>query len=119
MPGLARLVVAFCFAISTVFSVALPVVVQANSLTIATSFGPTAEIPDPRAGYDGWLSNQSGVTETLMGIDYSMNLYPRVASGVEQASPTQWRVTLRDDIKFHDGTAVTAQSVVDLSLIHI
>ena len=48
-----------------------------------------------------------------MGIDYSMNLYPRVASGVEQASPTQWRVTLRDDIKFHDGTAVTAQSVVD------
>ncbi len=113
MPGLARLVVAFCFAISTVFSVALPVVVQANSLTIATSFGPTAEIPDPRAGYNGWLSNQSGVTETLMGIDYSMNLYPRVASGVEQASPTQWRVTLRDDIKFHDGTAVTAQSVVD------
>ena len=94
-------------------SVAVPVVAQATSLTIATAFGPNAEVPDPRAGYNGWMSNQAGVTETLMGIDYDMNLYPRVAESIEKASDTQWRVTLREGVKFHDGTPVTAQSVID------
>ncbi|WP_299969791.1 ABC transporter substrate-binding protein [uncultured Roseobacter sp.] len=85
---------------------------QDRTFTIAGS-APTAEVPDPRAGYNGWLSNQSGVTETLMGIDYDLSLVPRLASGIEQAAPTLWRVTLREGLVFHDGTAVTAQHVVD------
>ncbi|MEM9779901.1 MAG: ABC transporter substrate-binding protein [Pseudomonadota bacterium] len=92
---------------------ALPAMAQEGSLTISVGFGPTAEVPDPRAGYNGWMSNQTGVTETLMGIDYELNLYPRVAESIEQAAPTTWRVTLRDGLQFHDGTPVTAQSVVD------
>ena len=72
---------------------AFPAAAQDGSLTISVSFGPTAEVPDPRAGYNGWLSNQTGVTETLMGIDYEMNLYPRLAESIEQASPTTWRVS--------------------------
>ena len=48
-----------------------------------------------------------------MGIDYDMNLYSRLAEGIEQASPKTWRVTLREGLQFHDGTAVTAQAVVD------
>ncbi|MEO1065661.1 MAG: ABC transporter substrate-binding protein, partial [Actinomycetota bacterium] len=59
------------------------------------------------------MSNQIGVTETLMGIDYDLNLYPRLADSIEQASPTTWHVTLRDGVQFHDGTPVTAQAVVD------
>ncbi|MEO1312499.1 MAG: ABC transporter substrate-binding protein, partial [Pseudomonadota bacterium] len=55
---------------------ALPAMAQEGSLTISVGFGPTAEVPDPRAGYNGWMSNQTGVTETLMGIDYELNLYP-------------------------------------------
>ncbi|MEM8656940.1 MAG: ABC transporter substrate-binding protein, partial [Pseudomonadota bacterium] len=92
---------------------ALPAMAQEGSLTISVGFGPTAEVPDPRAGYNGWMSNQTGVTETLMGIDYELNLYPRVAESIEQAAPTTWRVTLREGLQFHDGTPVTAQSVVD------
>ena len=92
---------------------ALPSVAQEGSFTISVTFGPSAEVPDPRAGYNGWMSNQTGVTETLMGIDYDLNLYPRLASGIEQTSPTTWRVTLRDGLQFHDGTPVTAQAVVD------
>ncbi len=92
---------------------ALPASAQDGSLTIAVGFGPTAEVPDPRAGYNGWMSNQTGVTETLMGIDYELNLYPRLAEDIEQASPTTWRVTLREGLRFHDGTPVTAQAVVD------
>ena len=113
MSILTRFVTALSCALVVAISTAVPVVAQANSLTIATAFGPNAEVPDPRAGYNGWMSNQSGVTETLMGIDYDMNLYPRVAESIDQASDTQWRVTLRDGVKFHDGTTVTAQTVVD------
>lgn len=85
---------------------------QEGSLTISTGFGPNAEVPDPRAGYNGWMSNQTGVTETLMGIDYDMKLYPRLAQSVEQSSPTTWRVTLREGVEFHDGSPLTSDAVV-------
>ncbi|WP_227268163.1 ABC transporter substrate-binding protein [Roseobacter weihaiensis] len=91
----------------------LPAAAQEETLTISVTFGPTAEVPDPRAGYNGWMSNQTGVTETLMGIDYDLNLYPRLAEGIEQVGPTTWRLTLRDGLTFHDGTPVTAQAVID------
>ena len=113
MPTLKRILTAITAAAFVAIGASLPIVVHAKSLTIAIAFGPTAEIPDPRAGYNGWMSNQSGVTETLMGIDYDMNLYPRLAESIEQATPTQWRVTLKEDVTFHDGTALTSQSVVD------
>ncbi|MEL7181117.1 MAG: ABC transporter substrate-binding protein [Pseudomonadota bacterium] len=85
---------------------------QEGTLTVSVGFGPTAEVPDPRASYNGWMSNQTGVTETLMGIDYEMNLYPRLAESIEQSSPTAWRVTLREGLSFHDGSAVTAEAVI-------
>ncbi|WP_375228309.1 ABC transporter substrate-binding protein [Roseobacter sp. S98] len=109
MSFFSRLTCAAALAVST----ALPATAQEGSLTVSVGFGPTAEVPDPRAGYNGWMSNQTGVTETLMGIDYDMNLYPRLAKGIEQSSPTTWRVTLRDGLLFHDGSPVTAQAVVD------
>lgn len=94
-------------------STSIPALAQEGSLTISVGFGPTAEVPDPRVGYNGWMSNQTGVTETLMGIDYDMNLYPRLAAGIDQASPTTWRVTLREGLTFHDGSPVTAQAIID------
>jgi len=104
-----RLLTAALIAVSPV----LTATAEDRSLSISVTFGPNAEVPDPRAGYNGWLSNQTGVTETLMGIDYNMNLYPRLAESIEQSGPKTWRVTLRDGVNFHDGTAVTAKAVVD------
>lgn len=109
MSFFSRLAMAAFVALGT----ALPATAQDGSLTIAIGFGPTAEIPDPRAGYNGWMSNQTGVTETLMGIDYDLKLYPRLAASIEQASPTAWRVVLREGLTFHDGSPVTAQAVMD------
>lgn len=90
-----------------------PVAAQEGSFAISVTFGPNAEVPDPRAGFNGWMSNQTGVTETLMGIDYDLKLYPRLARAIDQTSPTTWRVSLLADLKFHDGSPVTAQAVVD------
>ncbi|WP_195819399.1 ABC transporter substrate-binding protein [Roseobacter sp. MH60115] len=109
MSFFSRLVCATALTLGT----ALPAIAQEGSLTISVGFGPTAEVPDPRVSYNGWMSNQTGVTETLMGIDYEMNLYPRLAERIEQSSPTKWRVTLREGLTFHDGSPVTAQAVID------
>ena len=109
MSFFSRMACAAALALST----AIPAFAQEGSLTISVGFGPTAEVPDPRASYNGWMSNQTGVTETLMGIDYDMNLYPRLAEGIEQSSPTTWRVSLREGVTFHDGSPVTAQAVID------
>lgn len=108
MKVLSRLAAASVLAAGMLLSTA-----QANSLTITTTWGPNAEVPDPRADYNGWMSNQAGVTETLMGIDYDLNLYPRLAESVEQSAPATWRVALKEGLRFHDGTPVTAQAVVD------
>ncbi|MEP1586430.1 MAG: ABC transporter substrate-binding protein [Tateyamaria sp.] len=109
MSFMTRLAAAAILSLST----ALPVIAQEGTLNISVGFISSDPVPDPRAGYNGWMSNQTGVTETLMGIDYELNLYPRLAETIEQAAPTTWRITLRDGLAFHDGSPVTAQSVVD------
>ncbi|MEO9275977.1 ABC transporter substrate-binding protein [Marinomonas sp. 5E14-1] len=109
MSLLSRIALTACIAIASI----MPAVAKDNSLSIAITFGPKSEVPDPRAGYNGWLSNQVGVTETLMGIDYDMNLYPRVAKSIEQVSPTTWKVVVREGVTFHDGSAVTADKIVE------
>ncbi|MEP5633391.1 MAG: ABC transporter substrate-binding protein [Tateyamaria sp.] len=109
MSFMTRLAAAAILSLST----ALPVIAQEGTLNISVGFISSDPVPDPRAGYNGWMSNQTGVTETLMGIDYELNLYPRLAETIEQAAPTTWRITLRDGLAFHDGTPVTAQSIVD------
>ena len=109
MSLLPKLTITALLALTTTFTA----FAQEGSLTIAVGFGPKSDVPDPRAGYNGWMANQSGVTETLMGIDYDLELYPRLAASIEQVSPTTWRVRLRPGVQFHDGSAVTAQAVVD------
>ncbi|MDJ0896678.1 MAG: ABC transporter substrate-binding protein [Alphaproteobacteria bacterium] len=102
-------------AVAAFFAAAMtgPIQAQEESLTIAYHSGPGNEAPDPRARQWGWLSNQMGVTETLMGLDHELQLYPRLAESIEQSGPTTWRVTLREGVTFHDGSPVTAQSVID------
>lgn len=109
MNFLTRISAAAAIALASV----LPAVAQDGTFRISVTFGPNAEVPDPRVGYNGWMSNQTGVTETLMGVDYDLDLYPRLAEGIEQLSDTTWRVTLREGLTFHDGTPVTAQAVID------
>ncbi|PJI84674.1 peptide/nickel transport system substrate-binding protein [Yoonia maricola] len=109
MSRLTRIAAAALIALGTT----LPVAAQNETFTISVTFDPTAEVPNPRVGYNGWMSNQTGVTETLMGIDYDLNLYPRLAESIAQTAPTTWQVTLREGLTFHDGTPVTAQAVID------
>lgn len=80
-------------------------------LRIGYPFGPTSAVPDPRARQNGWMSNRAGVSETLIGLTYDMQQYPRLAASYEAISPTEWKITIRENVKFHDGSVMTAADV--------
>ena len=52
-----------------------------------------------------------GLAETLTRLTPQMQLVPWLAKDVTNVSPPTWRVTLRPNAKFWDGTPVTAQDV--------
>lgn len=98
-------------AVATFSLMAAPANADGRELTISSGFGPTSNVPDPRARQNGWLANRAGVSETLIGLDYEMNMIPRLAASFENMSETEWKITLREGALFHDGTSVTAESV--------
>jgi peptide/nickel transport system substrate-binding protein len=54
------------------------------------------------------------VTEALLNRDPATNqLVPELATKWEQANPTTWRFTLRQGVKFHDGTPWNAEAAAD------
>src|SRR5437868_419786 len=52
-----------------------------------------------------------GLAETLTRLTPQMKLVPWLAKDVANVDPSTWRVSLRPNAKFWDGTAVTAQDV--------
>ena len=52
------------------------------------------------------------IYETLTGRDKQLNIVPMLATEWQQTSPLQWRMKLRPNVKFHDGSAFTADDVV-------
>ena len=52
-----------------------------------------------------------GAAETLTRLTPQMKLVPWLAKDITNLDPTTWRVSLRPNAKFWDGTAVTAQDV--------
>jgi peptide/nickel transport system substrate-binding protein len=67
---------------------------------------------DPAYKYTGWYLRAAGIYETLFSFDENMNLVPELATGYEQVSDTEYRIKLRDGVKFHDGTPMNADAVV-------
>ena len=52
------------------------------------------------------------VYETLTGRDKQLNIAPMLATEWQQSGPLQWRMKLRANVKFHDGSAFNADDVV-------
>ncbi len=68
---------------------------------------------DPHA-YNSALNNQFNafVYEGLVAYDQAFTIEPALASKWTQVEPTRWRFELRPNVKFHDGTPLTADDVV-------
>jgi len=84
---------------------------SSKTLRIGSPFGPTSSVPDPRARQNGCMSNRAGVSETLIGMSYEMQQFPRLAAPYRNLSATSWEIVIRADVKFHDGSTMKAQDV--------
>ena len=85
-------------------------------LNVAMTF--LDEPPDPYQA--GWLAVPTGLAETLFKQNETLNTEPWLAAGAVQVEPTVWEVTLRPDVKFHNGALMDASKVkgsLDLALL--
>lgn len=80
-------------------------------LNCALAFGPSDTL-DPVSKWVGWYVREVGIYETLFSYDENMVLQPELASGYEKTSDTEWKITLREGVKFHDGTIMDADAAV-------
>lgn len=88
-------------------ALAMPTIGSADTLRMAFSSAPRSIDPYPFGGTPT-ASLKEHVFEALVAADDS----PLLASGWEWTSPTSLEVKLREGIKFHDGSPLTARDVV-------
>jgi peptide/nickel transport system substrate-binding protein len=74
--------------------------------TEALTFDPHA------ANHVPTQAETSQVYEPLVDFNSSYEIEPSLAVGWKLTSPTTWQFGLRQDVRFHDGTAFTAEDVV-------
>lgn len=73
---------------------------------------------DPVKEYNGWFTVRYGVGETLFKMDDQLQIQPWLATKGEQLSPLEWEITIRQGVRFHDGSLMTPQTVKE-SLEHL
>ncbi|MCC2664878.1 MAG: extracellular solute-binding protein family 5 [Geminicoccaceae bacterium] len=73
----------------------------------------SAQTFDPHAYDDPQTSAQyRQVYEALIGFDSNLELVPQLATTWQLVGPTTWEFRLRPNVRFHDGTPLTARDVV-------
>jgi peptide/nickel transport system substrate-binding protein len=66
---------------------------------------------DPSSGFSNENVVMANVYETLTFYAADGRVQPKLASDWQVVDDLTWTFTLRDDVTFHDGTALTAQAV--------
>lgn len=90
---------------------ALTIVGNAQTLRWATQGDP--QTMDPYSQNELLTNAINGqVYETLVARDRQVNVVPALATEWVQQGPTVWRMKLRPNVKFHDGSPMTADDVV-------
>ena len=81
-----------------------------DTLVIALDGEPQQLDPYAHSNQNGFICTNL-VFETLFKTDADGNLVPWLATGYEMPDDLTIRLTLRDDVTFHDGTKLTAEDV--------
>lgn len=86
---------------------------MASAQTLRWASQGDALTMDPQAQNEGLNNNINGfVYERLVRRDRQLNIVPSLATSWQQTSATTWRFKLREGVKFHDGSPLTADDVV-------
>ncbi len=65
------------------------------------------------AADDSYLGSRSGCYESLTKVDFDGQLKPSLAISWAQTTPTSWEFKIREGVKFHDGTPLTAETAAN------
>lgn len=88
---------------------------QTNSkkvLTAGTSAGYFgASNLDPADSWNGWYMSFFGISETLFKLDESYKANPWLVKSYKNTDEHTWELVLRDDVTYHNGEKMTAESV--------
>src|SRR5882757_2592061 len=88
-------------------------VAKAETKTFRWSNDGDPTTMDPHARRDGFVTSfDMNMYEPLLRRDRNLKLEPALATEWSNPGPTTWRFRLRHDVKFHDGTPLTADDVV-------
>ncbi|PRD40640.1 peptide ABC transporter substrate-binding protein [Phyllobacterium phragmitis] len=97
--------------LSLAFCGAFSVRAQAQELRVTTAY--KLMTLDPHyANLNENTSLLSHIYERLVYQDEQLNLKPGLATSWERLSDTQWRFKLRENVRFHDGSPLTADDVI-------
>lgn len=80
-----------------------------NIAVIADTQCPTSL--DLAQSWDSWYTSRWGITETLYKLDDNLVPQPFLALSCEMNDENTWVINLRDDVTFHNGAKMTAESV--------
>jgi peptide/nickel transport system substrate-binding protein len=85
----------------------------AQAQTLRWASQGDAQTMDPHSQNESLTNQINGqVYESLVDRDRQLNLGPRLALSWQQTGPLGWRLKLRPNVKFHDGSPFTADDVV-------
>jgi peptide/nickel transport system substrate-binding protein len=86
---------------------------EVNAKTLRWASQGDPQTADPHSQNES-LTNlfSQAVHDTLVMRDNGLKLVPGLATSWQQVNPTTWRFTLRQGVKFHDGSSFTADDVV-------
>jgi peptide/nickel transport system substrate-binding protein len=92
-------------------AVAMAATASAQTLRWASQGDP--QTMDPHSQNESMTNMMNGqVYERLVSRDKQLNIVPSLATSWEQTGPLVWRFKLRPNVKFHDGSTMTADDVV-------
>lgn len=94
----------------SMLGIAAPVAAQADSKTLVVGTMWEA-LPLAMAPRRSRFFNESEILDTLIKLDFDMNMIPGLATSWERVSPEAWKFTLREGVTFHDGTPLDAAAV--------
>jgi len=86
---------------------------SAQAQTLRWSSQGDLQTMDPDSRNESLTNSLNGqVYETLTGRDKQLNIVPMLATEWQQTGPLQWRMKLRPNVKWHDGSPFSADDVV-------
>jgi len=96
-----------------VLAAALVVAGTGHAQTLRWASQGDPQTMDPHSQNESMTNMMNGqVYERLTSRDRKLKIVPGLATEWQQVSPLVWRARLRAGVKFHDGTAMTADDVV-------